>query len=52
MPNYGVITEQGDLGLGFDYLNKKDNKTYHEAVTGNKDYQDSKNSYSDEKNKR
>ena len=28
----GLITEQGDLGLGFDVLNKKDEKTYNEAV--------------------
>lgn len=28
----GLITEQGDLGLGFDVLNKKDEKAYNEAV--------------------
>ena len=28
----GVITEQGDLGLGFDALNEKDEKIYNEAV--------------------
>lgn len=26
--NIGVITEQGDLGLGFDPLSNKDQKTY------------------------
>ena len=30
--SYGVITEQGDLGLGFDVLNDKDQKAYKEAV--------------------
>ena len=30
---YGVITEQGDLGLGFDVLNEEDQKVYSEAVT-------------------
>ena len=29
---YGVITEQGDLGLGFDVLKDKDQKAYNEAV--------------------
>ena len=28
----GVITEQGDLGFGFDKLNEKDEKVYSEAV--------------------
>ena len=32
MANYGVITEQGDLGLGFDLLNEKDNTTVNEVV--------------------
>ena len=32
MAEYGVITEQGDLGLGFDVLNDKDQKAYNEAV--------------------
>lgn len=30
-PNIGVITEQGDLGLGFDVLNEQDQKTYKES---------------------
>jgi hypothetical protein len=30
--NYGVITEQNDLGLGFDFLNEKDQKTYQESL--------------------
>ena len=29
---YGSITEQGDLSLGFNPLNEKDNNTYNEAV--------------------
>ena len=28
----GVITEQGDLGFGFDPLSKKDQKSYKEAT--------------------
>lgn len=32
MSNIGVITEQGDLGLGFDPLNKKDAKVYNEST--------------------
>ena len=32
MANIGVITEQGDLGLGFDPLNKKDTKVYNEST--------------------
>lgn len=32
MSNVGVITEQGDLGLGFDILNNKDQKAYSEGV--------------------
>ena len=28
----GIITEQGDLGLGFDILNQKDQKTYNEST--------------------
>ena len=35
--NIGVITEQGDLGLGFDYLNKKDQHVYNESVKSDKD---------------
>lgn len=35
MPNIGVITEQGDLGLGFDNLNEKDQKAYDEAAKNN-----------------
>lgn len=34
--NYGVITEQGDLGLGFDLLNDRDQKVYSEAVNKQK----------------
>ncbi len=32
MTNYGVITEQGDLGLGWNPLDEKDNTTVNEAV--------------------
>lgn len=28
--NIGIITEQNDLGLGFDPLNQKDQKTYQQ----------------------
>lgn len=31
-PEIGIITEQGDLGLGFDVLNNKDQQVYNEAV--------------------
>lgn len=31
MSQIGVITEQGDLGLGFDVLNQKDQKVYKES---------------------
>lgn len=34
MPNVGVITEQGDLGLGFNQLNEKDAKVVVEATKG------------------
>ena len=34
---YGVITEQGDLGLGFDVLNDADQKVYSEAVNQRKE---------------
>ena len=32
MAQIGCITEQGDLGLGFDELNEKDTKAYSEAM--------------------
>lgn len=32
MAQIGCITEQGDLGLGFDELNEKDTKAYNEAM--------------------
>lgn len=37
---YGVITEQGDLGLGFNVLNDKDQKVYQEAVDRQKESKD------------
>ena len=36
MAEIGIITEQGDLGLGFDPLNKKDAEAISESVRGNK----------------
>lgn len=38
--NYGVITEQNDLGLGFDFLNEKDQKTYHDSLGKDKEKED------------
>ena len=32
MSQIGVITEQGDLGLGWDPLNQKDQQVYNEAM--------------------
>ena len=32
MGNIGVITEQGDLGLGFDLLNNKDQQAVEEST--------------------
>jgi hypothetical protein len=37
MATIGVITEQGDLGLGFDPLNNQDQQTYNEAVQREQD---------------
>lgn len=34
----GIITEQGDLGLGFDQLNNKDQKIYNEAVKATEEH--------------
>ena len=31
-PTVGVVTEQGDLGLGFDVLNEKDSEAYAKAT--------------------
>lgn len=35
MGEIGIITEQGDLGLGFDVLNEKDSRAYNEATNKN-----------------
>lgn len=43
MGNIGVITEQGDLGLGFDPLNKKDANVYNESVKNSQDENKEKN---------
>lgn len=40
MKKFGVITEQGDLGLGFDVLNEQDQKIVNEAVDHIKDKKD------------
>lgn len=37
MEQIGIITEQGDLGFGFDQLNESDTKVYNEAINRNKD---------------
>lgn len=31
VPNVGIITEQGDLGIGFDPLNEADASAYENA---------------------
>jgi hypothetical protein len=33
----GVINEIGDMGIGFDLLNEKDQKTYDDAVNHEKE---------------
>ena len=35
MANIGIITEQGDLGLGFYALNPQDQQTYNESANNN-----------------
>lgn len=47
MPNIGVINEIGDMGLGFDELNKKD-KALYESQNGNNASESSKDN--DKKN--
>lgn len=37
--NFGVITEQGDLGLGFDQLNEQENAVVENAVNKEKGLQ-------------
>lgn len=39
-PNIGCITEQGDLGLGFDVLNEKDQSTYQQEANKNAEKSD------------
>ena len=43
MGNIGIITEQGDLGLGFDPLNKKDAKVYNESTKNSQNENKDKN---------
>lgn len=37
MAEIGIINEIGDMGLGFDLLNKKDQKAYNESANKEKD---------------
>lgn len=41
--NVGIITEQGDLGLGFDPLSEKDQKTYNESTQKQDSEKENKN---------
>lgn len=41
-PQIGVITEQGDLGLGFDVLNEQDQNTLKQNSTANNSEKDEK----------
>ena len=43
MGNIGIITEQGDLGLGFDPLNKKDAKVSNESTKNSQNENKDKN---------
>lgn len=43
MAQIGIITEQNDLGLGFDPLNTKDQKAYSEAVKAQQEQQSKDN---------
>ncbi len=51
MQEYGVITEQGDLGLGFEVLNPKDQKAYNEAVNREQNKQQPKQVINEKKDK-
>lgn len=46
-PKIGVITEQGDLGLGFDILNEQDQKTYKQNKSANSDSSENDNKRKD-----
>lgn len=41
MAEIGMITEQGDLGFGYDVLNNKDKKVYEESVKRQQNNNDS-----------
>lgn len=41
-PQIGVITEQGDLGLGFDVLNEQDQNTIKQNNTANSEKDEKK----------
>lgn len=45
MKQYGIITEQGDLGLGFDVLDHKDQKVINESVEQEKKKDQEKKKY-------
>ena len=38
----GIITEQNDLGLGFDPLNEQDQKAYNESIQKSNDEKEEK----------
>jgi hypothetical protein len=42
MAQIGVITEQGDLGLGFNPLSDKDQQTLNESAKKDKDKEEDK----------
>lgn len=41
-PEIGIITEQNDLGLGFDPLNPSDQKVYNESLENTNEKKDEK----------
>ena len=41
-PNYGVITEQGDLGLGFNVLSEQEQETLQEQYGEKREEQNKK----------
>lgn len=45
----GIITEQGDLGFGFDPLQKKDQKIYNESVKNSRNQNKSEKEKNDKK---
>lgn len=43
MAQIGVITEQNDLGLGFDPLSQKDEKAYNESANNSDKHNEADN---------